>query len=205
MCDSIPISQIQFSQWKRLAGYKNHIITPLHTIALLLHTRYSYYNATGAYYNLEGKFRADGHTGPQLRRYTSSEDPWNNLGPSTTRELREPRTRTVNLGITPCGLETPRARSWLDRMTFLNNFPERAPDFQSRPGAGTDRTWRVNIESNSQLNFNGHGYVLCGSSRATFKQPATLAPTVAFCPRGITFDDGVTRSIMDNNYVIPGY
>jgi hypothetical protein len=118
-----------------LVDEKNHTITPLSTVALLLYIRYSYYDATGAYYNLEGKFRANGHTEPQLCRYTSSEDPWNNLGPSTTRELREPRTRTVNLGITPCGLETPGACSWLDRLTFLNNFPERAPDFQSRPPA----------------------------------------------------------------------
>lgn len=60
-------------------------------------------------------------TAMQLRHYTSPEDPRNNLGASTTREgerergLGEPRTRTVNPGITPCGLGAPEgiARSRL--------------------------------------------------------------------------------------------
>lgn len=46
-----------------------------------------HYDATGSRYNLQGKFRADGGTsGEQLRRYTTPEDPRNNLGPSTTGE-----------------------------------------------------------------------------------------------------------------------
>jgi len=92
------------------------------------------------------------------------------------RELREPRTRTVNPRITSCGLGAAKGTHGrgYDRATFPRIiFPERAraSDFQSRPGA--TETWRANIESNSQLNFNGHGCVLCGSYRGIFKHSDT--------------------------------
>lgn len=48
-----------------------------------------HYDAMGSRYNLQGKFPADSGTATLLRRYTSPEDPRNNLGASTTGESLE--------------------------------------------------------------------------------------------------------------------
>lgn len=124
------------------------------------------------------------------------------------RELRELHIPAVNLGITPCGLEISLKergkgslsvairsawRFWIISRSACRIFkvnPERAPEAE---------TWRVNIESNSQLNFNGHGFVLCGSRRVTLKHSDTRLPSGWEVSREVC-DGSVTRSIMDNNY-----
>lgn len=52
------------------------------------------------------------------------------MGQVPEGELTEPRTRAVNLGITPCGLgDTAHGRGSI--ATFLNNFPKRETERES--------------------------------------------------------------------------